>query len=112
MNATYFEKLTPRKSSPNSAIEWTPSAVVEGGGLLKIGTKRATTEYLLVPLAADAGRAWKLAKVTAGTDPTSASYDVFACGATAPRCQCKGFTYVGTCCHADAVRALIENGWL
>lgn len=109
---TFFEKLTPRKSSPNSAVEWTPSATVPGGGLLKIGTKRATVEYLLVPFAADAGRGFKLAKVSEGTDAEAEGYSVFACGQSAPKCECKGFYYAGHCKHADAVRALLENGWL
>lgn len=109
---TFFEKLQPRKSSPNGAVEWTPSEAVPGGGLLRIGTKRATVEYLLVPLSADAGRAFKLAKVTPGTDAASESYDVRCSSGSAPRCECKGFTFVGNCKHADAVQALIANGWL
>lgn len=109
---TFFEKLTPRKSSPNSAIQWTPSEVVPGGGLLVIGTKRNLCEYLLVPLPTDAGRAFKLAKVTSGTDPESEAYDVRCGRFGSPRCECKGFTFVGNCKHSDAVAALLENGWL
>lgn len=110
---TFLEKLPPRKASPNSAVEWTPGTL-PGSGLLRIGTKRATVEYLVAEFAADGGRGFRLVKCAEGTDREAEGYDVFACGKSAAgdKCECKGFLFVGHCKHADAIRAVIVNGWL
>ena len=117
MTATLTEVLPASKSSPNSAIRFTPSDR-PGCGLLSIDTARATVEYLVAEFPADLrGRAFHLAKV-AGTPGTDAETDAYAvaCGPAGEpvSCECKGFAYGRgkPCKHLVAVRALIENRWV
>lgn len=112
MTATFTATLPARKSSKNgTAVRFTAGANA-GTGLLVLGAGRTATEYLVVEFAADGGRGFKLAKVTPGTDSEADGYDVFACGTSAPRCECKGFLFAGHCKHSDAVAALIADGQL
>lgn len=119
MHATITAQLPARKSSANSAYDWTPS-VLGGSGLLRIRTKRATVEYLVIEFPADGGRAFRLVKcvddtdkeAVTGTDKEAVGYDVFACGTSAPRCECRGALRWQSCKHADAIASLIKNGQL
>ncbi len=115
---TFTERLPERKSSKKSAVNWTPAAdnaFSPKAGTLTIHTDRASVTYTVSEFPTDwAGRGIHLAKETTGTDPESESYSVFCAraGSRGDTCECKGFTFKGTCKHADAVRALVENGWL
>lgn len=112
MTATFTATLPARKSSKNgTAIKFTAGANA-GTGLLVLGAGRTAAEYLVVEFAADGGRGFRLAKVTAGTDAEADGYDVFACGTFAPRCECKGYLFTGACKHSDAVAMLIGDGQL
>lgn len=112
MTATFASTLPARKSSKNgTAVRFTAGANA-GTGLLVLGAGRTATEYLVVEFAADGGRGFRLAKVTPGTDAEADGYDVFACGTSAPRCECKGYTRWAGCKHADAVAALLNDGQL
>ena len=87
----------------------------ELAGVLRIDTNRATAKYAVAEFPTPwPGRAFHLAKVTDGTDPAGESYAVFCShhGPAGDSCDCKGFTYKGTCKHRDACRALLANGWL
>lgn len=111
MTATFTATLPARKSSKGTEIKFTAGANA-GTGLLEIGSKRAVTEYLVVEFAADGGRGFRLAKVTPGTDAEADGYDVFACGTSAPKCECRGAIRWGSCKHADAVAELLASGQL
>lgn len=112
MPATITAKLPARKSSKESQYDWTPS-VLGGSGLLRIRTKRATVEYLVIEFRADGGRAFRLVKcadeteAVTGTDKEAVGYDVFACGTAAPRCECRGYLSAGHCKHSDAMAAIL-----
>lgn len=108
---TYIEKLPATKSSKSNAIHWTPSAKQRGAGLLAIDTSRGREEYLIVPIAVRAGRAFHFAKVTRGTDKTAETYDVYI-GLPHDQCDCKGFSSHGHCKHQAAIHSLVENNWL
>lgn len=115
--ATYTELLPPRKTNKHSVCQFTPvgGAFTPAAGALRIDTDRTSTTYTVVEFPTDwGGRAFRLAKVTTGTDPAAEAYSVF-CSARGPEgdsCDCKGMTFAGTCKHADAVRACVGNGWL
>lgn len=115
---TFTEVLPARKSSKHSALNWTPTAdgaFSRVAGVVAIHTDRASASYAVSEFACDwPGRSFHLAKLATGTDPESEAYSVFcaARGPAADLCDCKGFTFKGTCKHADAVRALVANGWV
>ena len=113
---TFTEVLPARKSSKKSAINWRP--VTDDGftvGVLTIHTDRASVAYTVSEFSTGwAGRGLTFKKLTTGTDAESESYSVF-CATDRPAadtCCCKGFTFKGTCKHADSARALLANGWL
>lgn len=113
----YTEKLPERKASKHSAIQWEPCPddFSPRCGRLLIDTDRSRAVYILTEFPTGwRGRGFHLVKVEGGTDQESETYNVF-CSADHPSadsCDCKGMTYKRTCKHADACRALIENGWL
>lgn len=112
---TFTEILPATKSSPHTAIRWTPDLQLPPGyGVLRIDAKRCTCTYRVTPFATDwPGRAFHLAKDDAGGDHTEEAYDVFVHDhdEAHDRCTCKGFFYAGHCKHAAAARALVANGW-
>lgn len=109
---TFSEVLPATRGSEHNAIRFTPSETVPHAGLLTIDTARARVEYLLAEFPADGGRAFRLEKITAGTDAESEIYDVF-CGrpGLGDLCTCKGFAYGRgkPCKHLLAVAALLDN---
>jgi hypothetical protein len=114
---TFTEILPERKSSKHSALNWTPAGDDFGplAGVLTVHTDRATVKYAVAEFPTPwPGRAFHLAKVTAGTDPESESYSVFCShhGPAGDSCDCRGFTFKATCKHRDAARALLANGWI
>lgn len=117
----FVEKLPETKTCRNSGIAWLPvddDAHPQVAGLLEIATVPRYTassrvEYVVSEFPADVGRGFVLAKTSRGTDGDSSSYHVFAAKHRGnDSCTCKGNVYQGTCKHVDAIRALIENGWL
>jgi hypothetical protein len=110
MNATITRTLPVRKAKKAAEIKFT-AGVNAGTGLLEIVAARSTDEYLVVEFAADGGRGFRLAKVSAGTDTEADGYDVF-CSRFGPRCECKGFLFAGHCKHGDAVAVLVREGQL
>ena len=113
---TLYETLPERKSSKNSAIQWTPAepgAAV--AGRLTIDTQRARVVFAVKEFDTPwEGRAFRLVKLTEGTDDSAESYSVF-CGSgevAGDQCDCKGFTYKHTCKHVDACRSILANRWL
>jgi hypothetical protein len=111
--ATFIEALPATKSSTTNTIRFTPSATAMGG-LLTIDTKRSRAEYLLAEFHATNGRAFHFAKLTSGTDPESESYTVLCVkpGHGYDSCECRGFHRHGHCKHVEAVKAILENGWM
>jgi hypothetical protein len=115
--AVYTDRLPERKASKRSAITWEPFDADAGpaAGQLLIDTDRSRTAYLVSEFPTGwPGRGFHFKKLTAGTDPESESYSVF-CSARGPAgdtCECKGFTFKGHCKHADAIRAMVGNGWI
>ncbi len=115
---TFTEILPERKASKRSAIDWRPNpdgAFDRVAGVLTVHTDRASAAYVVAEFPTDwPGRGLLLRKLTAGTDPTAESYSVFcsARGPAADQCECRGFAFAGHCKHADAVRALVANGWV
>lgn len=123
------EKLFDTKSCKGNGIEWLPSAEQHGAGLLVIdmgqhrnGGKKSSVTYLVAEFAHQfSGRAFHFAKVTEGTDKTSAAEDVFiASNGRSRQCSCAGYAYSRgkdkdgrtTCKHIEAVVALLENRWI
>jgi hypothetical protein len=109
---TFHEALPERKSAGRAALRWEPADGTSVAGTLAIDTKKASVSYALAEVPTDwRGRAFRLTKLTEGTD-TAESYTVF-CGddPEADGCDCKGFTFAKHCKHLDAVRALITNEW-
>ena len=122
----YTEVLPATKSSPHSAIRWTPAdpdatpapGDLPAAGTLFIDTRRATTAYKVVEVpcgGAFDGRAFRLDKPEnePGTDPEESFYHTFIGRNRVNRlCECKGFGRTGHCKHCDAVEALLLNGWV
>lgn len=72
-------------------------------------------EYVVVEFPTGfSGRGFRLTKIGEFGDRECSGYDVFcsARGAAADHCDCKGNSRFGHCLHAEAVRALVENGKL
>lgn len=116
MLATFTDLLPPTRSEPKgSAFDWTPAAA-DGpkAGVLTIKQRRLYTTYAVVEFPADfGGRAFMLAKVTEGSDPTEERYAcLIPAGGREKRCECKGFNYAGHCKHLSALAALINAGQL
>jgi hypothetical protein len=83
--------------------------------VLVIHTDRASTEYSVTEFPTGwTGRGFTLAKLTAGAGGEVESYSVFCNPArpAAASCDCKGHVRFDHCKHADAVIALLANGWL
>jgi hypothetical protein len=121
MPATFTELLPPTKSEPKgAAIDWTPAETNDNpkslppAGVLTIKSKRAYTSYVVCEFPADMpGRAFHLAKLTEGTDPTEERYSCFLASNGQDRlCECKGFAYAGHCKHLLAISTLLEAGKL
>lgn len=116
--AVYTELLPERKASRRSGIRWTPATDNDFSpvaGFLLIDTDRARVSYTVAEFPCQfPGRAFHLAKVGEGTDPTEPSYAVFCShhGPAGDSCDCKGHTRFGHCKHGDALRALLANGWI
>lgn len=114
---TFIEKLWDTASSKGNGIEWTPDAEGVAAGLLTIDMgKRSSVAYRFCEFATTwDGRAFRFAKVTAGTDPESDTYSVFvARSGRGHVCDCKGFAFGRgrNCKHVEAVLALLENRWV
>lgn len=112
---TFTELLPARKSSKKSAIRWTPVAGdTQVAGVLVVDTDLASAAYTVSEFVTGwAGRGFLFAKLMPGTDKTEESYSVFcAPREEQDRCECKGWTFKGTCKHRDSARALLANGWL
>ena len=111
---TFIELLPAQKSSPHSAIHWTPNALGTSG-LLVVHTARASVTYTVTEFSTPwEGRAFHLVKQSEGTDPTCDSYDVFCHRAGQDnQCSCAGFAYGRgkPCKHILACQALISNRW-
>lgn len=86
----------------------------DAAGVLSISAGKTWAQYAAVSFAADEGRGFHLAKITAGTDGEAESYDVFcsAAGPAGDSCECKAWLYRQTCKHRDACRAVLANGWM
>lgn len=114
----YHEVLPATKSSPHTAIRWTPSTTTPRAGLLVIQRKRIDCCYLVIELEARPPvRSFLFAKSaeTPGSDPTESSYTVSVGVAGSPvACTCKGFTYGRgkNCVHVEAAVAVMDAGWL
>jgi hypothetical protein len=113
---TYTDLLPPTKSEPRGAgIDWTPSAA-DGpkAGVLTIKQKRVYVTYTVCEFPTDwRGRAFMLAKLDEGSDPTEEKYACFvAANGQDRRCECRGFAYTGACKRLAALQTLIEAGQL
>ncbi len=79
-------------------------------GTVVIKAGRTSCSYAVTETPTDwDGRAFRLDKLDAGSDPESRSYSVFVCRrGTAHRCDCKGFESGNgkPCKHVNAVKAL------
>jgi hypothetical protein len=115
--STYSEILPPSKSSPHAGLDWTPGDH-PGCGELHIKTARCHCRYRVTETATDPryadGRAWRLEKLSAGSDCEASDYFVFVSRRhpSADSCECRGFLRWGSCKHIASIRALLENGWL
>ncbi len=110
------EMLPATKSSKHSNITWTASSERAGCGHLVISVDRIRVEYLVCEFGSPwPGRSWHFAKVTPGSDKTSAAEDVFIGRNGQDRqCSCRGYAYGkgAPCKHVCAALALLENGWV
>jgi len=113
---TFIELLPPTKTAPKSGIRWTPGA--SGKGLLSIEAPRKCACYAVCEFPTTwAGRAFHFECFGGQSDRDSLTegYDVFfARNPRETRCDCKGFAFGKgkPCKHIEAVRAIIENGWM
>lgn len=75
--------------------------------------RRIRSEYFLIETQADGGRAYRLLKVTPGSDPEAVSYDGFLPEQPGyhPACRCKGFVRHDGCKHLEALKAIAGNRW-
>lgn len=75
---------------------------------------KPTERYAVTEFPHDlAGRAFRLVKCTAGTDPEAGCYDVLLGeGNQEDSCECRGFLRWGHCKHVDSLRAVIAEGAL
>lgn len=86
--------------------------------LALVNTKRADRRYVVTELVVEraefGGRAFRLAKLTTGTDPEAADYTALVSdhGPGHDSCECRGFLRHGHCSHLDAIRSIIANGWI
>ena len=78
-------------------------------GVVRLTVNRKSVDYLLIPLAADWGRGFKLEKI--GLDIDGSVYHVNLDG-DKRTCDCKEFDRWNHCKHADALAALIAAGRL
>ena len=114
---TFTEALEPTKSHKHRGIRWTPcdpGSRCPCSGALVVQRKGAADLYRVTEFPVGAGftgRAFELEKAADGT-----RYAVRVGERVADvDCDCAGFTYGGgkrTCKHIDAVRAILENGWM
>lgn len=109
-------KPSTRKPAPardatgtHGTLNW-QAGQERGSGVVAIAAGRSTCRYAVVETPTDwNGRAFRLEKLDAGSDPESRSYSVFVCNnGRDHRCDCKGFE-AGKgkpCRHVNALKAL------
>lgn len=117
---TFTEVMPAQKSAAKHGFKWTPTG--HCCGLLSIESTRKCCRYLTseLPLPSDdAGRAFQLVKMDAGSDketPVGDGYDVYLGERSNDvSCSCKGFIYGNgrvLCTHILACRGLVENRWI
>ncbi len=106
---TYTEVISPSKIGARS-IRWTPQHVGPVDGILEVHDRKEVRRYAvgeLDPAFGIDGRAFRLVK--AGGEEL---YHTFIANSQDAHCDCAGFTYRGACCHVEAMRAVLANGWL
>ena len=103
-------ELPATKSSKRNSMTWYPSDT-ERGGLLVLHTGKERCEYLVVEVEAAGGRAVRMLKRDDGSDPETASHDVFVPVASRyhPHCTCKGFSRHSGCKHVAALQVLVAQ---
>lgn len=102
--------LPPRKSSPNTTIEFAPSIHGTAAGTLRIKAKAGETVYHVEEFPAGVpGRGFTLRCTNRRNGQT---YSVHALKNGVKTCDCKGYTGHGHCKHADAIEALLDRGAL
>jgi len=108
-------KKAPAKPQRFARLDDKPT--VDEPALLTLHVAGVETDYWLRLLPSDFGEAFRLMKIIPTNDgPAELGevYDVLIEDAytSAPSCQCKGFLRWGHCKHADAIKALREQGKL
>lgn len=109
---TTFTEVLPRTQSGAAAIRWTPSGddLSPVAGVLRIDTERASDNYVVTEFPTG----WTNRGFTVTKTVGNRSYTVFCHRdrLAATSCDCEGHRFHFHCKHADAVAALVENGWL
>jgi hypothetical protein len=105
----------PRQRKPRSKPARTIGIVLpmnaEGeNGIVRITVGKEAAEYMLIELAADYGRGFKVEKM--GTEGTESGYHVNVTEDGKKTCDCLGHMQYGRCKHSDGLAALIAAGRL
>jgi hypothetical protein len=103
--------VTNRKPrvKPARSIKMSVRPDADCAGVVQITVGEKASNYLLVELAADFGRGFRLEKI--GFDADGETYHVNLDG-DKKTCDCKGFCRWLHCKHADGLAALIAAGKL
>ena len=110
-----IELLPATRTDKHPGIRWQPAADEPGRGVLTVTVSRKDTAYAVTEFACDLdGRAFRLEKLTVGTDREESAYNVFVSTQRGhDSCDCKGFCRHGHCKHISAVvNGLMFNDWI
>ncbi len=110
----YTELLPATKSEKHGALTWEradDNAASPFAGVLTITGKRDHCRYRVEEYPGDeAGRAFVLFKLDAGTDRTEERYGCFLARSGANLCECRGFTATRNCKHLASLTELVRAG--